>query len=172
MDDQNLCSEFIVGCCPYEEFAVPSVTKKCPRAHSCEHRTAYARTKNAPEHEEAARAVYCTIVADVDRKIKYNERCLQEGQEQDGVFAALAYTEQLIEDKEVATADPGQMYTLLKTHGELLERAAAAPGTSSISVCQACGAFKAEGDCKHQFCQVYGKIRNLRTALETRSKAK
>lgn len=126
--------------------------------------------KNNGQHsfEAAVLQTYRNIIDDTEKKILYNEQCIGNVNAADDVFKALDYTEQLIAEKNTDASDSVDLYSLLKIHGKLLERAMDGAEKSQYSVCRNCGALKAGRDCLHQFCKGYSKVRKLSRELEAK----
>ncbi|KAI5169458.1 hypothetical protein PAEPH01_0732 [Pancytospora epiphaga] len=170
MSSSDYCGEYIVGCCPYEEFAVQSLTKQCTRIHDENKKKEYAKTNNAQGFELEVLATYRNIIRDVDKKVAQNERCLVNvlhGSHED-IFTALEYTENIIDEKAVGDSATTDLYQLLKIHGLLLLKISEHPAKTSYGVCKSCGAITESSTCKHQFCPLYGKIRKLCKKLEVK----
>lgn len=169
MDEENLCCEYIVGCCPYEAFAIGSITKDCPRTHSSKHKNAYADGECSPTQEQVALNTYREIIADVDKKVISIKQCLENIQNFENVYKALDHTELLIEEKKLEEESAGNARILLKVHGSLIEAILAVTAPTNYSICQVCGAIKTGANCKHHFCSVYARIRLLCQHLENKA---
>ena len=166
----DICDEFTVGCCPYDEFFVKSVTKECTRLHDKARQSDYQSSRDTHPFEPSVLRTYEGIIRNVDRKILQNERCLSGANEQPDIFAALDYTEQLICQRELGDSDQPELYALLKIHGKLLERAQANDKPPKYSVCRNCSAFVEKEPCQHGFCRSYAKIRGLIKGLNSKLK--
>lgn len=170
MDGSGYCNEYTVGFCPYEEFFVHSVTKCCMRMHDEGQRAEYARSSGAYDFEAEVLASFRSIIGEVDKKIEHNERCLSSSADDtcEDVYKALEYAEALIEEKALDASDTAELYSLLRVHGQLVQKASAGITKAKYSVCKTCGSIKVESVCKHQSCPAYSKIRKLCERLESK----
>jgi RNA polymerase-binding transcription factor DksA len=168
--EEKICKEFVVGFCPFEEFAVESLTLKCSLKHDEDRRKEYMLCKNFHPYDLDALNTYRAIINDIDKKIAHNKIILAEVMDQKDIINALEYTEQLIEQKATSLSDTDALYSLLKIHGALLDKAEETLKQKSYTVCENCGVFKKESSCIHQFCKKYEKIRIMIKSLEIKSK--
>ncbi|KAI5148500.1 hypothetical protein ENBRE01_0361 [Enteropsectra breve] len=153
MDDE-ICEAYTAGFCPYEEFYVEGISKKCNKEHNDKN--------NSPNKSISKSTVtfLCQIIEDLDRKIEKNKECIEAVETSPNEVKALDHVNGLIESVSLDRCNDPAVYRLLKIHGKLIE--AIEKGQKiDISVCGNCGAFKREVECKHTLCSKYAKLRQI-----------
>lgn len=178
---QNHCHEFIVGFCPFEEFAVDGVTRKCSNIHDEKLRESYRKNRSSFRNSEiVALSKLGEIVSDADRRTEANEAALQSINRHPEITTVIERTEQLINQYSFndninnntsnnlsnhlnnITMNEENLYYLLKIHGMLLIKLKDGVAQDiKYTVCKTCSAFIKEGRCKHGFCKKYAKLREI-----------
>lgn len=166
--EDNLCKEFIVGCCPYEAFAAAPITKQCPSVHNQSHRDEYENSSNIYSFERQVYYTYKEIIDDVEKKIFYNQKCINDINNIPEITDALVHVEKLICTKGLASTETNNVYDLLRIHGRLVIEAQKKYKAPIYSVCKICSAIKEKDECAHAFCKSYSRIRSLLKKLETK----
>ena len=157
--DKDICDEFICGCCTFDEFITADCTERCTKKHSIELQKRFLGSENHSEFKQSilkAMSSYKEIIDDVDVKIKDHNQMLKPVLDKK-IVAALDNVEMLLNEQNVDNFS--NAYSLLKIHGELIERAANEIKKLPYFVCQNCSVFLKKQDCDHIFCGAYKKIR-------------
>jgi len=157
--DDNLCTSYILGFCPYDEFRIDNVTKECSKIHDKQLREEYKKVGVVNVSVECGKQELKSMVHDLDKKIAYNRMCLEEMKNETDACKALDKLEAAIEDKDLE--DTEKIYALLKIHGHMVLYAENNTNVK-YDVCSTCGSLKDKGAfCKHKFCQSYKRLREM-----------
>lgn len=162
----DVCWAYVVGFCPYEEFEVPGITKKCPKTHMASTKSEYHNSNKIHYYEYDVLNFFKELVRDLDRKIMENTLSLKEVGHSKNIIKALEHTENIIESKSLSSQDCENIYQLLRIHGRLIIELERNKDDKKYTVCEICSTFKDQEECKHVFCPKYMKLRSLKSSLE------
>lgn len=164
--NDDVCWAHVVGFCPYEEFEVPGVTKKCPKTHLSSMKIDYQISDKIYHYEYDVLKLFQELIKDLERKIEENMQSLKEVCYSKEIIKALEHVENIIETKSLNFQDCEDIYQSLRIHGRLIIELERSKEDKKYTVCEICSAFKDHKKCKHLFCSKYMKLRNLKSNLE------
>jgi hypothetical protein len=164
--DNQICPEFIVGFCPFEEFSYDNLTAKCPLIHSNEEREDYLNANSSFLLEKTTYLKLKEIVEDLDKKIEIHSKILKQEKVEESLENALKECHKAIESYKTDEFDFKKVHGLLVLHGKLIQHWKNKKDPN-LEICKNCSVFKDIGKpCKHQFCQKYKKLRKIVIDLE------